>query len=238
VPNRRLDPAAGRPKEEEMARKGPLVTLLGGGALAAVMLTASIIAATGGDDDPDPALAGGSPTPEVSPDVSPEPEESPEPEADPEPVTYVGYVDGGGASVAIIVTGDEAVAYLCDGATVEAWLNGSARDGVLDLSGDGGSLTGSYDSGQAAGQAATEGRYFDFTIEAVAPPEGLYRFADTVVGGAEVQGGWIVLPDGTQVGLLTVDGQTGPAPALDLDTGGDPGRVEVAGTAVTVERQG
>ena len=30
--------------------------------------------------------------------------------------------------------------------------------------------------------------------------------ADTVAGGAEVRGGWIVLPDGSQVGVVTVDG--------------------------------
>jgi hypothetical protein len=213
-----------------MARKGPLLTLLGGGALAGVLLVASIVAATGGDD-PAPDLAGGQATPSPTPEATPEPEA---PEEDVEPVTYVGYVDGGGASVAIIIDGDEATAYVCDGATVEVWLNGPAFNGELLLTSDNGELIGSYDAAQASGRAVALGREWTFTIEEVAPPEGLYQFADTIIGGAEVEGGWIVLPDGTQVGVLTVDGESGPAPALDLATG----QVEIEGTTVTVERRG
>jgi hypothetical protein len=215
-----------------MKNRGPLVTLLGGAALAAVLLIASIIAATGSGDDPDPALAGdSSPSPEVSPAPG---QTEPAPAEEPEPVTYVGWADGGGASVAIIVTGDEAIAYVCDGATVEAWLSGSARNGELLLSGDAGTLTGSYDDALASGETSASGRDFTFSIETVAAPEGLYRFADTIAGGADVVGGWIVLPDGTQVGALTVDEVTGPAPALDLRTG----RVDIGGTTVSPDRLG
>jgi serine/threonine-protein kinase len=49
-----------------------------------------------------------------------------------------------------------------------------------------------------------------------------------------VVGGWIVLPDGTQVGALNVDGQTQPAPALDVESG----QATVNGTVVTPERLG
>jgi serine/threonine-protein kinase len=87
---------------------------------------------------------------------------------------------------------------------------------------------------QASGQAAADDQTWTFTIEAVEPPEGLYRFADTIAGGAEVVGGWIVLPDGTQVGALNVDGQTQPAPALDVESG----QATVSGTVVTPERLG
>jgi serine/threonine-protein kinase len=66
------------------------------------------------------------------------------------------------------------------------------------------------------------------------PPQGRYRIADTVVGGAEVVGGWIVLPDGTQIGAVNVDGETKPAEELDVATG----QVTVEGELVTVERQG
>jgi hypothetical protein len=216
-----------------MKNKGPLVTLLGGGALAAVLLTASIIAATGNGDDPDPLAGdGATPTPEASPE--PDEVESPQPVEEPEPVTYVGWADGGGASVAIIVTGDEAIAYVCDGFTVEAWLRGSARNGELLLSGDDGTLTGSYDDALATGETTASGRDFTFSVELVAPPEGLYRFADTIVGGADVVAGWIVLPDGTQIGAVTVDGVTGPAPALNLDTG----QVQIEGVTVTPDRLG
>ena len=217
-----------------MTRKGPLLTLLGGGVLAAGLLVASINAASGQRDDAEQDLAGaGQETPSPAAE-SPEPEESPEPAEDSEPVTYVGWVDGGGASVAIIIDGDEATAYVCDGVTVEVWLNGPAINGELVLTGDDGELIGSYDDTEATGRTVALGREWTFTVEEVAPPEGLYAFADTIVGGAEVDGGWIVLPDGTQIGVLTVDGESGPAPELDLATG----QVEIEGTTVTVERRG
>lgn len=214
-----------------MTRKGPLLTLLGGGALAVGLLIASINA-TGGQDDQDPQLAGEA-TPGAGPSGEPSAEPT-EPAGEPEPVTYVGSVDGGGASVAVIIDGDEATAYVCDGGTVEAWLRGDARNGELLLDADNGSLVGSYDSEQADGETTVDGRDWTFTIDEVAPPEGLYQVADTVVGGAEVEGGWIVLPDGTQVGVLTVDGDSGPAPAIDPDTGD----VDINGRTVTAERQG
>ncbi|MFW6034456.1 MAG: hypothetical protein ACOC9R_04900 [bacterium] len=228
-----------------MARNGPLFTLLSGAVLGIGLLVAAMAATP--DEEPAAAEAAAetspgqdatpSPTPEptAEPTAEPTPEPTPEPStptAEPEPVTYVGYVDGGGASVAVIVTGDEATAYVCDGASVEAWLSGSAEDGRLDLSGDRGSLTGTLDDQQATGEAIADDITWTFTIEEVAPPEGLYRFADTVAGGAEVVGGWIVLPDGTQVGAVNVDGETGPASEIDLDTG----EVPVEGVVVTPER--
>jgi serine/threonine-protein kinase len=216
-----------------MTRKGPLLTLLGGGALAAGLLIASINAATGGDD-PGRALGGDGATPTATASPEPSPLPTPEPEEEPEPVTYVGWADGNVASVAIVVNGDEALAYVCDGVAVEAWLSGPAAGGELSLSGENGSLTAGHDGARATGRTTVGGREFSFTIEAVAAPEGLYRFADTVAGGADVVGGWIVLPDGTQVGILTVDGSPAPAPVLDVGTG----RAEIEGTRVTVERQG
>lgn len=222
-----------------MARKGPLLTLLGGGALAAALLVASINAAS--EESPDGDLVAGAGAPEPAPTggalgtPSPEPTESPAPpEAGDEPVTYVGYVDGGDASVAIIVTGDEATAYVCDGSTVEAWLAGPARDGELALESENGELVGTFDAASATGETTVEEVSYTFTVDQVDAPEGLYQFASTVVGGAEVEGGWIILPDGTQVGVATVDGAPGPAPALDPVTG----EVELAGRVVVAERVG
>jgi serine/threonine-protein kinase len=227
-----------------MARNGPLYTLLSGGVLGVGLLVAAMVATpdeTAADDqaplaeatETQPAEAP-DPTPEPTPEPTTEPAPSPTETQAAESVTYVGYVDGGGASVAVIVTGDEAIAYLCDGSSAEAWLDGSADGGELDLTGERGSLTGDFDDLQASGQAAADDQTWTFTIEAVEPPEGLYRFADTIAGGAEVVGGWIVLPDGTQVGALNVDGQTQPAPALDVESG----QATVSGTVVTPERLG
>lgn len=209
-----------------MARKGPLITLAGGGALAAVLLAASVNAASGDGDDRD--LAGDETAASPAPASSPAASESPAQEVaeDPEPVTYVGNVDGGGASVAIIVDGEEATAYVCDGYAVEAWLTGTARNGELVLSAENGELLGSYNDESATGEITAAGLDRTFTVGQVDPPDGLYQFADTVVGGAEVEGTWIVLPDGTQVGLAYVDGEISgtleaddPAPSIDLETG-------------------
>lgn len=222
-------------------RNGPLLTLLAGAVLGGGLLAASMIAtppaqesdaAPAADATPSPAAETQppSPTPTPTPAPAPEPTEA----AEPEPVTYVGYVDGGGASVAVIITGDEAIAYVCDGASVEAWLEGSAVDGRLDLSGANGSLTGSYDDQGATGETSAGDRAWTFTIAEVAAPEGLYRFADTIAGGADVVAGWIVLPDGTQIGAITSDGVTRPAPQLDLATG----TATVEGETITAQRQG
>ena len=207
-----------------------MLTLLTGVGVAAVLVVAGMAAT--GEADGEPAGAGGT-VPGVPPTPAAE-SASPQPEAEPEPVTYVGWVDGGGASVAIIADGDDTVAYVCDGATAEAWLRGSSRDGELELAGEGGSLVAGYDDRRAIGEVTVAGRRWTFTIPAVAPPEGLYRFADTVAGGAEVVGGWIVLPDGSQVGVLVVDGAPRPAPELDPGTGS----VTIDGQRVTAERQG
>ena len=48
-------------------------------------------------------------------------------------------------------------------------------------------------------------------------PSGLYRTASNV-RGARLVGGWIVLADGTQVGLASFAGSPVPAPPLDMST--------------------
>jgi serine/threonine-protein kinase len=212
-----------------MARNGPLLTLLAGGALAGVLLVANIVVTGDGPADrPDQELAAAGATPTAVP----EPTAAPVPEPA-EPVTYVGRVDGGEAAVAIVIDGAEATGYVCDG-VIEAWLNGRTGTGELALRGDRGELTARFDRRSASGQVSADGRTWTFTIEQVPPPEGLYRVADSILGGAEVSGGWIVLPDGTQVGLLTVDGRPQPAPMLDPGTGA----VRIDGAPATADRVG
>lgn len=217
-----------------MARKGPLLTLLGGAALAGALLVANLLVTAddpaGGPDEE--LAAAGTPTPTATAAAEPDPTPQPPPEQA-EPVTYVGRVDGGGASVAIVIDGDRATGYVCDG-VIEAWLSGETGADELALGGPRGELTAQLSAGSATGQVTADGRTWSFTIEQVAPPEGLYRVADTILGGAEVDGGWIILPDGTQIGLLTVGGQPEPAPALDPETGA----VTIDGTEVTADRVG
>lgn len=234
-----------------MTRRGPLFTLLAGGAFGAILLAASINA-TPANDEQGELVAGatpstGTPTPEPSltpdPDLTPDPSLTPDPTdpgededaVAPDPVSYVGFVDGGGTSVAIIVTGDEATAYVCDGDQIEVWLNGSAAGGELDLTGpDQEQLTGTYDDAAATGEVVVGDLTFTFAAGQVDEPEGLYRVAETIVGGARVEGGWIVLPDGTQVGVARVNGEPRSAPLLNPRTG----EVVLGGELVVAERVG
>lgn len=223
-----------------MSRNGPLITLLAGGALGVGLLVAGMAATPAEPAVDDTQDAGSSQTPatpaaagesaEPSPSAAtPEPEAS---EETPEPASYVGYVDGEHASVAVVIDGAEAIAYVCDGASIEAWLKGTAADGRVELTGARGTLSAAYDESAVTGEVAVDGLTWTFDVAQVAPPDGLYRFADTVAG-AEVVGGWIVLPDGSQIGAVSIDGETQPTDGIDPATG----QVTIEGTAVTAELQ-
>ncbi len=220
-----------------MRRNGPLITLLAGLALAAVLITVNLTVTARGGDDPDPAGFGAAAAP-TAPAAAPATEAPPSSApSDPPPTpaagkvnaVWAGPVNGGGATIAIAVTDGVAVAYLCDGKKAEVWLQGTAAAGKLELTGaKGATLTGTFGGGKAAGTVAAGGRTWKFTSPAVKKPSGLYR-ATATVRSAKVVGGWIVLPDGSQVGVVSVDGQPGPAPAIDPATGA----VTVDGTALT-----
>lgn len=143
--------------------------------------------------------------------------------------TYAGRVSGGGATVAIAVRDGTAIAYVCDGRRTEAWLRGTATGGTLTLTGaNGARLTGTFTAAGAEGSIVTAGRRWTFDVPVAKRPSGLYRAAADV-RNAKVVGGWIVLPDGTQVGVVSVDDRPAPAPLLDTSSG----RATVDGTALT-----
>jgi hypothetical protein len=205
-------------------------------ALAIVVVGASIVSSQ--QDSADETRDATESSPSAGPTLTDETEvtESPAPTSEsPTPekkqtTTFVGEVDGGAGTLAVVDHGGEATAYFCDGASLEAWLGGSFTAGRLRLSGDDGALHGSVDSRQATGSVRVEGHRFGFTLRQVSPPRGLYRVADTI-DGAEVTGGWIVLPSGRQIGVLTVDGRSRPAPRLDPTTG----RVTIDGRTLTAQ---
>ena len=143
---------------------------------------------------------------------------------------YVTRVDGGGASVAVSVHGDKAVAYVCNGHAVAAWLRGTAVGGKLDLTGKNGArLSVDYRKPKAAGYIMADGIRYTFSapvvhrVSSVRRPPGLYE-ATAVVDGVSIKAGWIVLPGGSQVGSVEYDPSsavppTAQAPVLDLTTG-------------------
>ncbi|MFC5996773.1 hypothetical protein ACFQE5_21430 [Pseudonocardia hispaniensis] len=169
--------------------------------------------------------------PARAPDQAARTEAAPPPAADtaaaadtatafPAEAVYTGRSAGDQVTVAIAVRGGKAAAYLCDGRRVEAWLEGSVQGEELRLQGkDGASLTVRPDGEGVSGQIFVQGRQLPYTAQLAKPPAGLYE-GETTVGGEPARIGWIVLPDGSQVGVGTVGGDPGPAPLLDLGEGG------------------
>lgn len=208
-----------------MKRNGPMVTLLAGICLAVLFFLFSMratrnvqVATPSADLEPVTAAASAATdTPGDTP--SPAPQISREPLAAPAPITatWAGYLKVG--TIALSTKKGTIIAYVCDGERIEAWLKGTANGGKLNLTGaNGASLTGTYTKDRASGTVTIGARTFDFSVKAVAKPSGLYRVASEV-NGAKVVGGWIVLPDGSQVGLGTVDGTVREASGLDPSSG-------------------
>jgi hypothetical protein len=142
--------------------------------------------------------------------------------------TYAGTVTKGGP-LAVAVKGTSAVAYLCDG-TTEAWLWGTADGAGVSLKNPtGASLTAASAGGRLVGTISVKGRQWSFTLPTVAKPSGLYR-STAQIRGATVVSGWVVLPDGRQVGMSTSqDGDSRRADPLDPQTG----QANVSGVVVT-----
>ena len=215
-----------------MKSPGPLFTLLAGVVLAGGIGITNLATGTGATPVAGAANAAGAPATSEPPKTAP-PKTSEAPKADaPARADYAGRADGGGASVAVSVRDGHAIAYVCDGKKVEAWLQGVTVGGKLDLKGPkGASLAGSYDTAAVTGSVTAGGTTWRFTAAPAKKPAGLYRAAPKVKGKAS-KVGWIVQPDGSQVGILTTDdGQSAAAPALDPAAG----TATVDGAPVTAE---
>ena len=208
-----------------MKIKTPYLTLLVGAALGAVLLVASMLATPQAPASP---IAAATPAPASSATAQPSPA-SPTPTATavanvPARANYAGEVNGGGASVAISIHHGQAIAYVCNGSVIEAWLKGTAANGHLTMTGKGHArLTATYRTKRAVGHVIAHGVRYTFSAPAVHKPSGLYR-AIAIVRGAKIKAGWIVLPDGSQVGSLEPNTDAAApsatrAPMLDVTTG-------------------
>ena len=153
------------------------------------------------------------------------------PQADiPPKADYVARTASGGGAVAISVHAGKAVAYMCNGHAVAAWLRGTAKAGKLELTGKNGArLDVSYRTGKATGSIMADGTKYTFSAPLVHRgssghrPPGLYE-ATATVHGVKIKAGWVVLPGGSQVGSVEyfADSDVAPtaqAPVLDLTTG-------------------
>ena len=130
---------------------------------------------------------------------------------------YAGRSSGNEVALAVDTDGSKATAYVCNGKTIEAWLQGSVQGSQVTLTGrNGASLTGTM-SGLAMFGTVTPkaGVSFPFSAELAPRPAGVFQ-ARIAVNRLATRIGWVVLPDGTQLGVAVSGTTLSPAPALDL----------------------
>lgn len=147
----------------------------------------------------------------------------------PAEVVYSGDATASDLAIAVAIKGDQASAYLCDGAAVEDWLKGTAQAGKVELTNKDGSssLTGALKGKRLAGEVTFQGKSLPFSIAVAPPPAGLYRGEN-----GETTIGWIILPGGQQVGIANESGRETPAPELDPEQG----YVTVGGLRIDAEQ--
>jgi hypothetical protein len=207
-----------------MGQRSPLVTL----AAAAVGLVVLLVVNSTQTDTAAPGAAATTPPATTTTPPPPTPTETPtKPSATPTQqvvAVFTGRTTGREATLAVAVKGGRAAAYVCDGRSVEAWLTGTLTAGRITLrSRAGDQLVATLATEAVTGTITVRGRQLSFTIDKADPPAGLYRARtsrNTI--------GWIVLPDGSQVGIDN-DGTPAPAPPLDPASS----TATVGGAAVT-----
>lgn len=200
-----------------MKIRGPLVTL---GAVAVLGVGILLVNMSKEDSAPPDKPAAQSTTtvaPTTAAAPSPAPSTPPPPPAFPAKADYVGKIPiaNGTITLEITVQGDKAVAYACDGNTIESWLRGSASNGALSLANKDKTsrLEGHLEGSAVVGTLWIGEKKWDFNAPAAQPPAGLYVYEN-----AGVRNSWIVDPNGGVTGVQRrEDGSTAPAPRLTTD---------------------
>jgi hypothetical protein len=209
-----------------VTHRSPLVTLLGLVIAFAIMFGVNLASSeprgsyAASPSASAPATAATSPAGPTSaapssepPSRSPSASETEEVEKFPNKVVYAGRTDDDSAAIAVAILGDKAAAYLCDGQDVESWLRGTVKGEEISLtSKKGAALEARLVRGVLDGKIEVADDELHFTIKEAKPPAGLYR-----ARGTKTTIGWIILPDGSQVGVQTSGEESAPAPKLDPD---------------------
>jgi hypothetical protein len=124
---------------------------------------------------------------------------------------YAGRAEDGAGAIAIAVLGTQTAAYFCDGRSVEAWFRGSVTGPEISLkSKAGAALEADLDGDHLKGTVRIQDDRIKFEIDEAKKPAGLYR-----ARGSKTTIGWIVLQDGSEVGVQTTGDASMPAPDLD-----------------------
>jgi hypothetical protein len=210
--------------------RGPLVTLAAAAALGGGLWWMNVSQETAEPPAKPVAQSTATAAPAPAPAPPPKPSTPPQP-AFPAKADYVGKIPTatGVITLEITVNGPKAVAYACDGNTVEVWLKGSATNGTLSLaSKDKASrLEGRLQGATVVGKLWIGEKKWDFTTAAAEPPAGLYVYEDD-----GVRNSWIVDGNGGVTGVQRrADGSTAPAPGLSTD-----GTAVLDGQTVTATR--
>jgi hypothetical protein len=215
-----------------MKKYAPLATLVSVVLLGAALLVVNLVGTP--DTQSQAAATRVTPTaPAVAGPTAPAAAAQPEPTAAPPAVAekaFTGRSAGNEVTVAVAVKDGRAVAYVCDGKKVEAWMEGTLTGGALSLTGKTSSITGTVDEKATFGTVVVEGKEWPFSARGVAAPAGLYEGRGTLAGVA-TRVGWIVDGDGKVTGVMNRDGRRSAAPTLDPDA---PENTRIDGTPVPV----
>jgi hypothetical protein len=220
-------------QEGLMKIRGPLVTL---GAVA-VLGIGILLVNMSKEESPPPGKPAAESTTAVATTTTaapaPAPPSTPPPPAFPAKADYVGKIPtaNGTITLEITVDGDKAIAYACDGNTVESWLRGSAVNSAVSLANKDKTsrLEGRLEGNAVVGTLWIGEKKWDFNAPAAQPPAGLYVYEN-----AGVRNSWIIDPSGGVTGVQRrEDGSTAPAPSLTTDGIADIDGIEVK--AIRVE---
>jgi len=125
-----------------------------------------------------------------------------------QPANYAVQLPNSEAFVGIAITGQDIVAYVCDGtdtstATVSEWFKGSLSGNSFDLTSNSGArLSGTLSTGAIEGAfSLANGESLAFRASQVGNEAGLFRSEETFDGNNYVAG-WIILADGQQRGSI------------------------------------
>ena len=202
-----------------MKHRSPLVTLAAVAVAFIIMFTVNMLVSPPGGSSAEPAgpsaaPASSAPVQQTTSAVTTPSASASEDRAFPNKVVYDGRTEDKSGAIAVAVLGDRAAAYFCDGRTIESWLRGTVQGSDLSLqSKDGAALQAGLDADHLKGALKIKNDRLKFEIDDAKKPAGLYR-----ARGSTTTIGWIVLEDGSQVGIQTAGADSAAGPELNPDS--------------------
>ena len=205
-----------------MKHRSPLVTLVAVAVAFIIMFTVDMLVGPPDSSSTEPAGPSAAPASSSSPQLTQSAAATPTASASettenskfPNKVVYAGHTDDKSGAIAVAILGDQAAAYFCDGRSIESWLRGAVTGADISLkSKDGATLQASLDGDHLKGTLKIKNDKLKFEINEAKKPAGLYR-----ARGSKTTIGWIVLEDGSQVGIQTAGAESTAAPELNPES--------------------